>query len=117
MIIDKANAFYLRPLDGESAQSASNVLNFGAADNGGKNNLGGFLNVVSSAASGSVKLQDSANGTDYTDVPASTITVTAAGAYSIALPKHRQYVKAVLTTLTPSNTDVFIGGLADNSLI
>jgi hypothetical protein len=62
-------------------------------------------------------LQDSANGTDFVDVPASTITVTAAGAYSIKFPKNRRYVKAVLTTLTASNTDVFVGGVADNSLI
>lgn len=116
MVIDRANAFYLRPLADESAQIASKVLDFGVGDNGGKNNPGGFLNVVSTAT-GSVKLQDSANGTDFADVPGSLITVSAAGAYSIALPKHRQYVKAVLTTVTASNTDVFIGGRVDNSLI
>ena len=117
MVIDRATAFYLRPLDDESAQSASKVLDFGAAERSGANNFGGYLNVVTSAASGSVKLQDSANGTDFADVPGSTITVSAAGAYSIKLPKHRQFVKAVLTTVTASNTDVFIGGVADNSLI
>ena len=43
MVIDRANAFYLRPLADESAQSGSKVLDFGVGDNGGKNNLGGFF--------------------------------------------------------------------------
>lgn len=110
-IIDKANAFYLRPLPGDTAQEESHVLDFGAAELGGENNLAGYLVVNTSAAQGSVKLQDSENGRDFADVAGSTITVTAAGEKHIVMPKHRRYVKAVLTTLTAENTDVYIGAL------
>lgn len=103
-VIDRANSFYLKDL----AQSASNVLDFGAADKGGHSNFGGYLNVVATKA-GSVKLQDSADGTTFADVPNSTITLSAAGATSIVLPAHKRYVKAVLTTLTSSDCDVYIG--------
>ena len=103
-VIDRANSFYLKDL----AQAASNVLDFGAADKGGHGNFGGYLNVVATKA-GSVKLQDSADGTTFADVAGSTITLGAAGAATIVLPPHRRFVKAVLTTLTSSDCDVYIG--------
>jgi len=117
-VVDRANAFFLRPLPGETAQTASKVLDFGAGTRGGKNNYGGYLNVMTTGTSGAVSLQDSDDETAWAAVPASTITVTAAGAYSTLLPKHRRFVRAVLGTgLTASNTDVFIGGVLDDSLI
>ena len=91
-VIDRANSFYLKDL----AQSASNVLDFGAADKGGHGNFGGYLNVV-------------ATNTTFADVAGSTITLGAAGAATIVLPAHKRFVKAVLTTLTSSDCDVYIG--------
>lgn len=113
MIIDKANAFYLRPVAGDSAQTASNVLDFGTAEAAAKGNLAGWLNVVTTASGGSVKLQDSADNSTFVDLAGTTVTVSAAGTYCVAMPAHKRYVKAVLTTLTPSNTDVYIGARAD----
>lgn len=131
-VIDKANAFYLRPVNGASpftestavaydstyaaaAQAASNILDFGAATTA-SDHLGGFLNVVTTAVGGgSVKLQDCATvGGTYADVPGSTVTLAAGvKVASIAMPAHKRFVKAVLTTLTSADTDVYIGARAD----
>lgn len=131
-VIDKANAFYLRPVNGGSpftestavaydstyaaeAQAASNILDFGA-DTTASNHLAGFLNVVTtSEEGGSVKLQDSDTlGGTYADVPGSTVTLAAGvKVASIAMPAHKRFVKAVLTTLTSADTDVYIGARAD----
>lgn len=103
-VIDRANSFYLKDL----AQSASNVLDFGAADKGGHGNFGGYLNLIATKA-GSAKIQDSADGTTFADVPGGSITLGAAGAASIVLPPHKRYVRAVLTTITSSDCDFYIG--------
>lgn len=130
-VIDKANAFYLRPVNGGSpftestavaydstyaaqAQADSNILDFGA-DTAASNHLTGFLNVVTtSEAGGTVKLQDSDNMGSWAEVAGSTVTLGAGvKAASIAMPAHRRYVKAVLDTLTSADTDVYIGARAD----
>lgn len=131
-VIDKANAFYLRPATGsafnestamaydstygEQAQAASNILDFGAEHTSAAASLANYLNVVTTSEDGgSVKLQDCDTlGGVYADVPGSIVTLAAGvKAASIAMPAHRRFVKAVLTTLTSADTDVYIGARAD----
>ncbi len=130
-VIDKANAFYLRPATGsdynestamaydstaEQVQDESNILDFGAEHTSAAASLANYLNVVTtSEAGGSVKLQDAESlGGPYADVPGSTVTLAArVKAASIAMPAHRRFVKAVLETLTAADTDVYIGARAD----
>ena len=103
-VIDKANSFYLKDL----AQSATNVLDFGVADKGGHSNYGGYLNLIATA-SGTAKIQDSADGSVYADVAGGSITLGSAGKASVVLPPHRRFVKAVLSGITASECDFYIG--------
>lgn len=106
MIIDEA----LVLVDGAGG---TNILDMGKPTTGGHNNLSGWLNIKTSASSGSIKLQESDDNSTYTDVAGASWTVSAAGAFSVPFPKTtKRYVKATLTTLTSSNTSAFVGGLA-----
>lgn len=141
MIIDKANAFYLKSLGNttytestavqydtanESAyQSASNVLDFGPIDAQSgftkhparRDNIQANLIVRTSADSGSAKLQESNDMSSWSDVSGSTVTVAAAGTYSVPFPAlTKRYVKAVLTTLTAEDTEVFMGAISDEAI-
>lgn len=94
-------------------KGGTNVLDMGKPTTGGHNNLSGWLNVHTTAASGSIKLQESDDNASYTDVTGATYTVAKAGSFSVPFPKTtKRYVKAVLTTLTASDTAAFVGGLA-----
>ena len=141
MVIDKANAFYLKSLgtgaytestavqydtsDEAAYQDASNILDFGPIDAQSgftkhparRDNMQANLIVRTSGASGSVKLQESTDMDSWTDVAGSTVTVAAAGTYSIPFPAlTKRYVKAVLTTLTAANTEVFMGAISDEAI-
>lgn len=106
MIIDAA----LVLVDGKGN---TNVLDMGAPTTGGHNNLSGWLNVQTSAASGSVKLQESDDNDSYTDVAGASWTVSEAGHFSVPFPKTtKRYVKVELSELTATDTAVFVGGLA-----
>ena len=141
MIIDKANAFYLKSLGNstytestavqydtanEAAyQSASNILDFGPIDPQSgftkhparRDNIQANLIVRTSEDSGSVKLQESDDLSSWSDVANSTVTVAAAGTFAIPFPAlTKRYVKAVLTTLTAADTEVFMGTIADEAI-
>ena len=147
MIIDKANAFYLKPVELSGAvntestavhydtsnapavQSASNILDFGPIDAQSgftkhparRSNIAANLIVRTTGTSGSVKLQECADISvaepSWSDVAGSTVTVAAAGTYAIPFPAlTKRYVKAVLTTLTASNTEVFMGAVSDEAI-
>lgn len=111
-VIDMANALYMRPKAGDEAQTASNVLDFGAGDNGGQGNYAGYLNFVSTKA-GSASLEDSDDNSSWAAVANSTITLSGAGAASIVLPKHRRYVRGKLTTVTTVDCDLYIGAAVE----
>lgn len=141
MIIDKANAFYLLPTElsgavntestavhyddanAPAAQSESNILDFGPIDAQSgftkhparRNNIAANLIVRTSGSSGSVKLQESDDMSSWSDIAGSTVTVAAAGTYAIPFPAFtKRYVQAVLTTLTSSNTEVFMGAVSED---
>lgn len=147
MIIDKANAFYLKPTElsadtytestavhydssnAPAVQEASNILDFGPIDAQSgftkhparRSDIAANLIVRTSGTSGSVKLQECADiSVDepvWSDVAGSTVTVSAAGTYSIPFPAlTKRYVKAVLTTLTASNTEVYMGAVSDEAI-
>ena len=147
MIIDKANAFYLKPVEmsgssytestavhydsanAPAVQSASNIVDFGPIDAQSgftkhparRSNIAANLIVRTTGTSGSVKLQECADISVaepvWSDVAASTVTVSAAGTYAIPFPAlTKRYVKAVLTTLTASNTEVFMGAVSDEAI-
>lgn len=98
---------------GERPVDANGVYLPGSQPTGGYNNLSGWLNIKTSASSGSIKLQESVDNSTYTDVAGASWTISAAGSFSVPMPKTtKRYVKATLTTLTSSNTSAFIGGLA-----
>lgn len=140
MIIDKANAFYLKPVELSGAvntestsvhydddyapavQSESNILDFGPIDPQSgftshparRTNIQANLIVRTSGTSGSVKLQESDDMSSWSDIANSTVTVAAAGTFAIPFPAFtKRYVQAVLTTLTASNTEVFMGAIED----
>lgn len=147
MIIDKANAFYLKPVEmsgssytestavhyddsnAPAVQSASNILDFGPIDAQSgftkhparRSNIAANLIVRTTGTSGSVKLQECADISvaepSWSDIAGSTVTVAAAGTYAIPFPAFtKRYVKAVLTTLTASNTEVFMGAVSDEAI-
>lgn len=111
-ILDKANAFCLRPLAGDAAQAEPRVLDFGAAELGGENNLAGYLVVNTSHNAGTVTIKDSDDGEDFGEEGIATITITSAGIKTAIMPKHKRFVKAELAGgLTTSNADVYVGAL------
>ena len=143
MIIDKANAFYLKPIELNGAvntestavhyddanaptvQEESNILDFGPIDAQSgftkhparRSNIAANLIVRTTADSGSVKLQESDDMDSWTDVADSTVTVSEAGTHSIRFPAlTKRYVKAALTTLTAENTEVFMGAVSDEAI-
>lgn len=106
-IIDQA----LVLVDGKGG---ANVMDMFKPTTGGHNNLNGWVNIRTTGTSGSVKLQESDDGTTYTDVAGASVTVSAAGSHVFPFPKTtKRYVKATLTTLTASNTAVWVGGLSE----
>ncbi|MDR0741782.1 MAG: hypothetical protein LBF28_03340 [Rickettsiales bacterium] len=98
----------------------SNVLDFGAANNGEHNNIHGFVNIRVSAGAGTVKLQDSADNSTFADIPNTTVTVAAGGFKGgFILPAHKRYVKAVATAASSGGfvagaVEAWIGADADN---
>ena len=128
-VIDKANAFYLRPVNGGSpftestavaydstygaeVQAASNILDFGA-ETSASNHLAGFLNVLTTGGeSVTVTLQDSEDMSSW--APVADFTITTDKVASAAMPAHRRFVKAVLSPEgAAATTDVYIGARAD----
>lgn len=105
MIIDAA----LVLVDGKGN---TNVMDMGAPTTGGHNSLSGWLNIKTTGASGSVKIQESDDNASFSDVAGASYAFSAAGQMSVPFPKtSKRYVKATLTTLTASNTEVVVGGL------
>ena len=137
-VIDRANAFYLRPVaeagecsamhyDSEVAdevQKASAILDFGEVDpstgfklhQASTSSIGGYVNVVTSGTAGGTVTLYHGDTLDAVDeaVPGGVITLAAGTKVaSIAMPAHKRFVKAELATLTAANTDVYIGARAD----
>ena len=128
-VIDKANAFFLRPVNTGSpftestavayddsyaaqVQAASNILDFGAPESGAYN-LAGYLNVLTAGGeSVTVTLQDSEDMSSW--APVAGFTITTDKVASAAMPAHRRFVKAVLAPEgAAATTDVYIGARAD----
>lgn len=97
----------------------TNVLDMANPTTGGHNNISGWLNIRTTGTQGSVKLQESADNSTYTDVARGEIAFAHSGHVAVVLPATtKRYLKVVFSSasgdnLSSSNTCVWVGGLSE----